>query len=160
AGEIDFDEVEAKTPKGARSDSAPALVRDLLIFIIQAARAVCTTPHASGDQVYAEFNAKKAKGVIMDEAGAMLQADALLVWGQGCRPCAKAGDPRQLPPTVMSHGEKREGRCANMFSDLARVSELEQERRSGWPCFVLNVQYRIVAGGFDLARDVIYPDVP
>jgi len=159
AGDISFSEVESCTPDGAMKDTSFQLVMGLIEDIIMMADAVCTTPFGSSQDLYQKFNNKVAKGIILDEAGAMLQADALLVWGPGCRPCAMAGDPRQLPPTVMTHNEFRDGKCANVFSELARVSQLEQVRRSGWPCFVLNVQFRIVAGSFDLAREVIYPDV-
>jgi len=153
AGEISYDEFQSSTP------AASQLILDLVKTIIMMADAVCTTPFCSSQDPYSKFNSNVAKGIILDEAGAMWQADALLVWGRGCRPCAMAGDPRQLPPVVMSHNEFRKGKCENAFSDLARVSQLEQVRRSGWPCFVLNVQFRIVEGCFDLARDVIYPDV-
>lgn len=44
-----------------------------------------------------------------------------------------AGDACQRPPIVMTHLEMRNGRCTNPFSDLARISQLEHVRRSGWP---------------------------
>jgi len=58
----------------------------------------------------------------------------------------------------MAHKEMRDGRCANAFSDLARVLQLEHVRCTGWPCLVLNVQFRTVQGGFNPAREVIYSD--
>lgn len=83
--------------------------------IVESADAVFTTPHLAGEHPYDAANAS-ADAVILDDAQAMLQADAILAWGAGCRPCAMAGDPEQMPPTVMTCGEKRGGRCANMFS--------------------------------------------
>ncbi|SPN96530.1 uncharacterized protein DNG_00056 [Cephalotrichum gorgonifer] len=41
-----------------------------------------------------------------------------------------------------------------------RISELEQTKRVGWPCFVSNTQYRIANGCFDLTQEIIYADVP
>lgn len=89
----------------------------------------------------------------------MHEADALLVWGDGCRPCVLAGDERQLPPTVMSANEKLGGVCVNMFAYQSTISVLEKLRKSGWPCFVLSTQHRIVKGSFDLAQSIIYPDI-
>lgn len=137
ASEISFEAVESSTTKGAMSGSASDLVKELLVCIVMNAHAVCTTPYASGESIYAEYNVEVAKGVILDEASAMLQGDALLVSGPRCRPCGKAGDPRQLPPAVMTEGEKRNGKCANNFSRLAKISVLEQVKRNGWPCFAL-----------------------
>lgn len=37
---------------------------------------------------------------------------------------------------------------------------LEQLKWSGWPCFPLGTQFRGVSGQFDLAREVMYPDLP
>jgi hypothetical protein len=100
---------------------------------------------ASGDRQYAAFN-KIAKAVVLDDAGAVLQADALQVWDEGCRVCVLAGDEKQLPPKfmTMSKTDKKTGMATNSFAQLARVSVLEQLKRTGWPCFVLTQQHRIV----------------
>lgn len=44
-----------------------------------------------------------------------------------------------------------------MFSRLAVVSDLEQVRRIGWPCFVLNGRSRIVAVGCSTSSKTISP---
>lgn len=75
----------------------------------------------------------------------MYVADALMVWGTQCRPCAMAGDERQLPPAVME-------RDRNRFCDQAAVSVLEHFQKTSNPTFVLNRQIRIIEGLFDLAR--------
>jgi hypothetical protein len=36
------------------------------------------------------------------------------------------GDRKQLTPSVMTHGQKRNGRCVNMFSQQGKVSILEK----------------------------------
>ena len=71
-------------------------------------------------------------------------AEALVVWIGDGRPCIKAGDDRQLPPTVMTLNKKRGGKCANTFAYPAKISILEHT------CLVLNMQYRIATGLFDL----------
>ncbi len=35
---------------------------------------------------------------------------------------------------------------------------LQLLKRTGWPCFVLTTQHRMVNGGFDLAQEVVYRD--
>ncbi|KAH6848227.1 P-loop containing nucleoside triphosphate hydrolase protein [Chaetomium sp. MPI-CAGE-AT-0009] len=135
------------------------IAEELMVQIIMRANAVCSTPHLASQSPYKLYNREQAKGVVLDEAGAMHEADALLVWGPGCRPCVLAGDERQLPPAVMTHGERREGRIVNVYSHQSKTSVLEKLRRSGWPCFILTTQYRIVRGSFDLAQSIIYPDI-
>lgn len=82
------------------------VVRDLIAEVIASADAVCTTPYTSDEKVYELFKPTIARGVVLDEAGAMHQADAMQVWGPGCRPCVLAGDERQLPPAVMTDGQR------------------------------------------------------
>lgn len=127
-------------------------VTNLLVRILAMADFVCTTPY-SAHRKYYETVVKTADAVVLDEAGALGIADALMVWGPLCRPCVMAGDVRQLPPAVMDN--KR-----NRFSEQAAVSVLEHFQKTGNPTFVLNKQMRITEGLFDLARDIIYPDVP
>ncbi|KAK1833597.1 hypothetical protein QBC39DRAFT_380460 [Podospora conica] len=136
------------------------LILDLLTQVVLAADIVVTTPHVSGDKQYAAFN-RIAEAVVLDDAGVMLQTDALLVWGEGCRPCVMAGDEKQLPPTVMTmcHKDKMTGMATNSFAQLARVSVLEQLKRTGWPCFVLTRQHRIAKGGFDVAIFTTYKGI-
>lgn len=56
-------------------------VRRLLEEVILAANAVCTTPHLSSNGIYYSFNKNLAQGAVLDEAGAMTQSDAHLVFG-------------------------------------------------------------------------------
>ncbi|KAH6614653.1 AAA domain-containing protein [Chaetomium sp. MPI-SDFR-AT-0129] len=136
-------------------------VRKLLEEVICTADAVCTTPHLSSNGIYYRFNKNIAQGIVLDEAGAMTQSDAHLVWGPGLRPCVLGGDSKQLRPVVGSSGLRRpDGTVVNPFSAIARASVLEYLKRTGWPCLVLARQHRIVSGGFDLAKDVIYDDIP
>ena len=123
---------------GARDTVVERQVRKLLRSIIMAADAVCTTPHVSGEPIYVDFRTTVAKGIVLEDGGAMRQADALLVWGMGCRPCAMAGDLKGPRPDVMMHNVSRGGKVVNMYSNLARISELEQFWRIDWPCFDLD----------------------
>ncbi|KAM0440830.1 hypothetical protein ACHAPT_000131 [Fusarium lateritium] len=126
--------------------------------ILQYAQAICTTPHASTSNPYKRYKLM-ADAVVLDEAGAMWKADALQVIGQYLRPVAMAGDENQLPPTVMTLMDKKDGNMLNRFAPDARTSILEHFKRSGQACFVLNEQLRVARGQFDLAQALIYPDV-
>ena len=130
-------------PNGKDELEPCVLAEELLKLVVANARAVCTTPHACRPgNVYHDFNVKKATGVVLDEAGAMHAADALHIWGWGCRPCVMSGDPKQLQPCVMTHGLSRGGKCMSMFSLYGRLSLLERLEKVGWPSFELNTQYR------------------
>lgn len=126
--------------------------RALIIRVLSIADFVCTTPYASQYRWFKHV-AEAADAIVLDEAGAMCMADALMVWGTQCRPCAMAGDERQLAPAVME-------RERNRFCDQAAVSVLEHFQKTSNATFVLTRQMRIVEGLFDLARQIVYPDVP
>lgn len=133
-GENDDDVVES-TP------SSYSALWGLMKRILECADFVCTTPYAAQENPYKQI-CKKADAVVLDEAGAMAKTDALIVWGPFHRPCAMAGDEKQLPPAVME-------KVKNKFFDDARVSILEHLKMTGHPCFTLDVQYRIATGLFD-----------
>lgn len=107
-----------------------------MVKIIMQADAVCTTPHLAGDDQlpYYTYNRECAKAVVPEDAGAMHVADALQVWGPGCRPCVLGGDGQQVPAAIMGR-ELRNGLAANMFHEQARLSVLAKLERSGWPSF-------------------------
>ncbi|KAK5663749.1 hypothetical protein OQA88_4180 [Cercophora sp. LCS_1] len=123
-------------------------------------KGVCTTPQVSGDAEYLHFKHHVARSVVLDEAGAMTQQDALLVRGPGLRPTVLAGDEKQLPPTVMSHNKSlpSSGNVVDAFGAIARSSVLEHFKRTGFPCLLLSIYHRVIRGGFDLALDIIYPE--
>lgn len=141
-----------------RVHSGPrALFQDLANEIVLMANAVCTTPFVSSQDIYAIYNSEVAKASVLDDAGAMHTADAVTVWKADGRPVLMTGDPQQLPPTVMTMSETRNGKMANWYAHYARISILEQLQRSGYPIFVLRKQCRMVRSLFDVAR-VIYKD--
>ena len=112
----------------------------LLSAIVLEADAVCTTPYLSRQTPYSYYNQDHARGVVLDEAGAMSVADAVMVMGFGCRPVVLAGEGGSLPLPVSTHGQTRDGRIVNMFSQQAKISVLIKLQRSGWPCFILTNQ--------------------
>ncbi|CAG9948589.1 unnamed protein product [Clonostachys rosea f. rosea IK726] len=72
-------------------------------------------------------------------------------------PLILAGDVGQLPPCVMTADEKiLEGSSMKRFDLNQKVSILEPSMRTGWPCWDMRRQNRIVNGGFNLALSVFY----
>jgi hypothetical protein len=135
------------------------MIKKFAAIVLYCADAVCTTPFQASDVDYRAWNRGAAKATVLDEAAAMLMTDALCVWVNDGRPLSVAGDERQLPPTVCNMASMRLGKVANPFAYLARISVLEHAKKTHWPCFVLATQFRIAAGGFDVARDVVYHDI-
>ncbi|KAF4982633.1 hypothetical protein FZEAL_1782 [Fusarium zealandicum] len=107
----------------------------LFEVILRTARAICTMPHMSDENPYRKFK-DQADAIVLDEAGEMWKADALLVWGDTFRPIAMAGDEKQSP-AVMSILQKKDGYYVNRFEAHARTSILEHLARTGHACFVL-----------------------
>lgn len=134
SGKITFKELSS-------SGSVTNIIKDrLALSILWRANVVCTTPFLATETDYLQWNVKVAKATVLDEAGAMLQADALCVWINDGRPLVAVGDPRQLPLTVTNLGESRRGLTANMFGHLAKISILEHLKRVQVPIFVLDTQ--------------------
>lgn len=144
----------SQTPEVNRSE-----LYKVMAHLVRRADVVCTTPFTSTSEPYTRFKAA-VPAVVMDEAGAMDRTDALIVWGNRSRPCVMAGDPKQLPPTVMSASDvDRNGHPLNRFSEDGRISILEFALRSGWPMYALHTQLRMAIGMFDLSLHTVYPEL-
>ncbi|KAM0337787.1 hypothetical protein ACHAPU_011514 [Fusarium lateritium] len=112
-------------------------IKGFLEYIAKSASLLCATPHTIRSKPYHKV-ADAAKAVILDEAGAMHKADAIMVIGDYLRPTVMAGDPKQLPPTVMSASDRfSDSTYVNAFALHGRVSILEHVQRTGHACFVL-----------------------
>ncbi|GKT87164.1 DNA helicase [Colletotrichum tofieldiae] len=135
------------------------LLHNLMKTIVLRADILAVTAHTSQDDPYWSFTRDVAKLSVADEAGAMSVPLSLLGWPR-FRAWLLAGDERQLAPTVMTLFDKEDGdNWVNKFGRHLRISILERLRRNGWPAIVMNVQNRIVRGGFDAALEVFYSDV-
>ncbi|KAH6695094.1 P-loop containing nucleoside triphosphate hydrolase protein [Plectosphaerella plurivora] len=72
-----------------------------------------------------------------------------------------AGDPKQLPPTVLTKQERdKDGYFINRHAQDGEISTLEFFQNSGWPVFTMHVQLRMARGLFDIVAKMIYPDLP
>ncbi|KAH9892222.1 P-loop containing nucleoside triphosphate hydrolase protein [Xylariomycetidae sp. FL2044] len=152
--------VHGDTPEEDRPDkprSARGLIMNIMEQLLAIASVVGSTTHASMDPGIKRFT-KDAKLTVLDEAGAMTIPEALIPWQRG-RPLIMAGDPLQLPPFVAAALWKKDGLFVNMLAEMGKISLLEFSVKRNWPSIWLNCQRRMVNGGFDIAKELIYNEV-
>jgi len=139
-----------------------AMVRDFFVqHLVRFADVVCTTPALTESEfAYHKFKQLKTQAVVVDEAGNMGRADLASVWGNTALPCFVAGDPPQLPPTVLSRMEKDpQGNAHNRFANDGSVSALEWFQTSGMTVYRPRFQFRMARGLFDYVGELVYKDV-
>lgn len=137
-------------------------VKALMSELVKNADFLCTTSAMSNNCVaYKQFKDRKAKGIVVDEAAGMNRADLACLWGNTLLPCFLGGDPKQLPPALLSTSAKdTEGNIAHRFAHDASISALEFLQASGYPVCRLTTQLRMANGLFDWIADAVYKDVP
>ncbi|KAJ5194490.1 Zinc finger CCHC-type [Penicillium cf. griseofulvum] len=69
--------------------------------IINESHVICTTLSGSGHEIFQGMNVE-FETVIIDEAAQCIELSALIPLKYGCSKCVLVGDPKQLPPTVLS----------------------------------------------------------
>ena len=74
--------------------------------ILNGAHIVCATLSGSGHDMFQNLNIK-FETVIIDEAAQSIELSALIPLKYGCAKCIMVGDPKQLPPTVLSREAAR-----------------------------------------------------
>lgn len=138
-------------------------VRSLVAPIVENADILCVTPAASENyKPFLNWKIKQTRGIAIDEAACLSRGDLCCVWGNALLPCFLFGDPRQLPPTVMTMTDKvpNTDYYVNRFSIYGEISAMGALLASGLPVYRLKVQLRMARGVFDIISKVIYPDVP
>ncbi|KAL2673660.1 hypothetical protein Neosp_012103 [[Neocosmospora] mangrovei] len=159
---------------------AMMVANDFLTSIPECAELLCTTSSCTETvKQYQLWKNSVARGVAVDEAANMHRADLYCIWGNTLLPCFLFGDPKQLPPTVMTSNQryktvlprdddsdidmdkKGEPVCyINRFAKDAKISALQYLVSTGLPVYRLKTQLRMAKGLFDIAAKIIYPDVP
>ncbi|OAA39768.1 DNA helicase [Beauveria brongniartii RCEF 3172] len=144
--------------KGTADDSQ---LSAYVATLLKSADVLCVTPAASHNvKQYKMWKHWQARAIAIDEAGNMNCADLYNVWGNTMQPCFLGGDPKQLPPAVMSSMDKdADGNYRNRFAKYGRVSALLKFQAMGMPMYRLNQQLRMAKGMFDMPSAIIYPDV-
>jgi hypothetical protein len=136
-------------------------IQALMKNILQVTDLLCTTPAMTAK--YKEYLTWKstAEGIAVDEAASMNRADLACVWGNTLLPCLLSGDPKQLPPTMITGDEKDNlGNFINRFVADGKISGLLFLEGAGIPVYRLHVQLRMADGLFDAISQEIYPEVP
>ncbi len=110
---------------------------ELRVRILKEADVVGTTLSSSGRSSFMETIIQENltfPTVIIDEAGQTTEPSTLLPLRFGCRKLILVGDPRQLPPTVLSRTAEKAGLNRSLFERLERA---EHE------VVMLSIQYRM-----------------
>ena len=74
--------------------------------ILDGAHIICATLSGSGNERFQNFNIE-FETVVIDEAAQSIELSALIPLKYGCSKCILVGDPKQLPPTVLSREAAR-----------------------------------------------------
>lgn len=74
--------------------------------ILNNAHVICATLSGSGHEMFQNLNIE-FETVIIDEAAQSIELSALIPLKYGCSKCILVGDPKQLPPTVLSREAAR-----------------------------------------------------
>ncbi|GAP87173.1 putative helicase sen1 [Rosellinia necatrix] len=87
--------------------------------ILDSAQVLCATLSGSGHEMFKNL-AVEFETVIIDEAAQCVELSALIPLKYGCSKCILVGDPKQLPPTVLSQSAARYGYDQSLFVRMQR----------------------------------------
>ena len=99
------------------------------------AHVVCATLSSSGHHMFRDLKGIDFETVIIDEAAQCVELSALIPLKYGCIKCILVGDPKQLPPTVLSQAAQKYGYDQSLF---VRMQQKHADR-----VHLLEVQYRM-----------------
>ncbi|CAK7209340.1 DEAD-box type RNA helicase [Sporothrix bragantina] len=102
--------------------------------ILNEAHVLCATLSGSGHEVFKNLNVE-FETVIIDEAAQCVELSALIPLKYGCAKCILVGDPKQLPPTVLSQSAARYGYDQSLF--------VRMQRNRPKDVHLLDTQYRM-----------------
>lgn len=128
-----------------------------MMALLPFANMLCMTPAASENvKQYRAWKTQRACGIAVDEAANMNRADLYCVWGNTLLPCFLFGDPKQLPPTVLSPNDKDDdGNHLNRFAKIGAISALLFLQAAGFPVYRLTTQLRMGKGLFDMVSGIM-----
>ncbi|KAK3393054.1 SEN1 N terminal-domain-containing protein [Podospora didyma] len=102
--------------------------------ILDKAQVLCATLSGSGHEMFKNLNVE-FETVIIDEAAQCVELSALIPLKYGCSKCILVGDPKQLPPTVLSQSAARYGYDQSLF--------VRMQKNHGKDVHLLDQQYRM-----------------
>ena len=105
----------------ANKDSGNSIAREMEMRrrqvqqeILNGAHVLCATLSGSGHEMFRNLDVE-FETVIIDEAAQCVELSALIPLKYGCCKCILVGDPKQLPPTVLSQSAARYGYDQSLF---------------------------------------------
>lgn len=102
--------------------------------ILDSAHVLCATLSGSGHEIFQGLNIE-FETVIIDEAAQSIELSALIPLKYGCSKCILVGDPKQLPPTVLSR------EAAKFQYEQSLFARMEHNHRKD--VHLLDTQYRM-----------------
>ena len=102
--------------------------------ILNEAHVLCATLSGSGHDLFKNLNIE-FETVIIDEAAQCVELSALIPLKYGCAKCVLVGDPKQLPPTVLSQSAAKYGYDQSLF--------VRMQRNRPRDVHLLDTQYRM-----------------
>ena len=102
--------------------------------ILDGAHVLCATLSGSGHDLFQSLNVE-FETVIIDEAAQSIELSALIPLKYGCSKCILVGDPKQLPPTVLSR------EAARFQYEQSLFARMEKNHKKN--IHLLDTQYRM-----------------
>lgn len=102
--------------------------------ILNSAHVICATLSGSGHEMFRNLDVE-FETVIIDEAAQCVELSALIPLKYGCCKCILVGDPKQLPPTVLSQSAARFGYDQSLF--------VRMQQNHPKSVHLLDMQYRM-----------------
>ncbi|KAK1782737.1 SEN1 N terminal-domain-containing protein [Copromyces sp. CBS 386.78] len=115
--------------------------------ILDKAQVLCATLSGSGHEMFKNLNVE-FETVIIDEAAQCVELSALIPLKYGCSKCILVGDPKQLPPTVLSQSAARYGYDQSLFVRMQKNHEKDVH--------LLDTQYRMHPEISSFPREAFY----
>lgn len=110
---------EDKASGNTVSREAEIRRRQIQQEILDGAQVLCATLSGSGHEMFKNLNVE-FETVIIDEAAQCVELSALIPLKYGCTKCILVGDPKQLPPTVLSQSAAKFGYDQSLFVRMQR----------------------------------------
>ncbi|KAG5920493.1 hypothetical protein E4U53_003913 [Claviceps sorghi] len=125
----------------ANKDSGNSLAREMEMRrrqvqqeILNSAHVICATLSGSGHEMFRNLDVE-FETVIIDEAAQCVELSALIPLKYGCCKCILVGDPKQLPPTVLSQSAAKFGYDQSLF--------VRMQQNHPKSVHLLDMQYRM-----------------
>lgn len=125
---------DARDKRQTASRKMEADRRRVRTEILLNADVICTTLAGAGHEALVSLPID-FETVVIDEAAQAVELSILIPLRYGCKRCIMVGDPRQLPPTVLS---KKAATLKYSQSLFVRLFEQAKER-----VYLLSIQYRM-----------------